>query len=153
MEKKCKHCAMLVPEDAKICPYCRKRLTTSFAVKALIAFFLIAAAMSAMTGRSTIPTFTSQTTNAVPEISLTDKGKKVKVKHPAWSNEECNAIAKKSVHQGMTTEQAQAAWGKPYKINSTNYGNHTREQWVMHEYGSSYLYFEDGILTTIQTSK
>lgn len=25
-EKKCKHCAMMIPKDAKICPYCRKKL-------------------------------------------------------------------------------------------------------------------------------
>jgi hypothetical protein len=24
-EKKCRHCAMMIPEEAKICPYCRKK--------------------------------------------------------------------------------------------------------------------------------
>lgn len=41
MEKKCKHCAMMVPKDAKICPYCRKRLTTSLITKAVAAFFIL----------------------------------------------------------------------------------------------------------------
>ena len=28
-EKKCKHCAMMIPKEAKICPHCRKK-TGSF---------------------------------------------------------------------------------------------------------------------------
>jgi len=49
---------------------------------------------------------------------------------------------------GMTKEMALESWGKPEDINVTitNYGRD--EQWV---YGSGqYLYFDDGILTTIQ---
>lgn len=39
-EKKCKHCAMMVPKAAKICPYCRKKFgltTTAWAVIGLFA--------------------------------------------------------------------------------------------------------------------
>ncbi len=49
---------------------------------------------------------------------------------------------------GMTKEMVIDSWGKPSDINTTitEYGVH--EQWV---YGSgSYVYFEDGIVTTIQ---
>jgi len=49
---------------------------------------------------------------------------------------------------GMTKEMALESWGKPEDINVTitNYGRD--EQWV---HGSGqYLYFDDGILTTIQ---
>ena len=55
---------------------------------------------------------------------------------------------KKGVNVGMTREQVKASsWGKPQSVNTTTsaYGN--REQWV---YGRSYLYFENGVLTTIQ---
>ena len=48
----------------------------------------------------------------------------------------------------MTKNDCRLSWGKPENINKTsgNYGVH--EQWV---YGNhSYLYFENGILTTIQ---
>lgn len=57
-------------------------------------------------------------------------------------------IMKKQVRRGMTTEQCRAAWGRPRDINRTtgSYGVH--EQWVYDGY--NYLYFEDGILTTIQ---
>jgi len=48
----------------------------------------------------------------------------------------------------MTTEQARLAWGTPERINRTTTAAGTREQWV---YGSgNYLYFDDGVLETIQ---
>lgn len=48
---------------------------------------------------------------------------------------------------GMTSDMAKASWGLPEKNNRTvgSFGVH--EQWV---YSSSYLYFEDGILTSWQ---
>lgn len=50
---------------------------------------------------------------------------------------------------GMTKSQVEnSTWGKPNKINktTTKYGIH--EQWVYSNY--KYLYFDDGILTSIQ---
>jgi len=50
---------------------------------------------------------------------------------------------------GMTVEQVEKSqWGKPKDINktTTKYGVH--EQWVY--YGRRYVYFEDGIVTSIQ---
>lgn len=56
---------------------------------------------------------------------------------------------KEGVSIGMTKERViQSSWGKPEKINSTTNAYGTREQWVYR--GHSYLYFQDGILTTIQ---
>ena len=49
----------------------------------------------------------------------------------------------------MTKEEVlQSNWGKPEKVNKTTnqYGVH--EQWVYPGY--QYLYFDDGILTSIQ---
>lgn len=63
--------------------------------------------------------------------------------------EEKKEARKKGVNIGMTKAQVLASmWGKPQSINTTTsaYGN--REQWVYG--GRSYLYFENGILTTIQ---
>ena len=63
--------------------------------------------------------------------------------------EEKKEARKKGVNVGMTKAQALASsWGKPQSINTTTsaYGN--REQWVYG--GRSYLYFENGILTTVQ---
>lgn len=47
----------------------------------------------------------------------------------------------------MNQQEAILAWGTPLKINTTtgSWGVHT--QWV---YKHAYLYFENGVLTTIQ---
>jgi hypothetical protein len=39
-EKKCPHCAMIIPKEAKICPYCRKQLATSDAAKAVLGIII-----------------------------------------------------------------------------------------------------------------
>jgi hypothetical protein len=50
---------------------------------------------------------------------------------------------------GMTTEEVlNSKWGKPIDINRTTTANGVSEQWVYPNF--KYLYFEDGILTTIQ---
>jgi hypothetical protein len=54
------------------------------------------------------------------------------------------------VKLGMTAKQVRtkSSWGEPYQINRTTNRYGVREQWV---YGSrNYLYFENGILTSIQ---
>ena len=52
---------------------------------------------------------------------------------------------------GETTDQVVASWGKPRNINETITAAGKSEQWV---YGSGqYLYFDNGILKTIQTSR
>lgn len=52
---------------------------------------------------------------------------------------------------GMSKEEALASWGEPERINRDIHAWGTSEQWV---YGSgSYLYFDDGHLSHIQTSR
>lgn len=56
---------------------------------------------------------------------------------------------KKGVTLGMTKDQVLASsWGRPQSINTTTTSYGTREQWVYG--GRNYLYFENGILTTVQ---
>lgn len=57
-----------------------------------------------------------------------------------------------AVNIGMTQAEVVATkWGKPQQINRSVYAFGVHEQWV---YGNrQYLYFEDGVLKTIQTSK
>lgn len=57
-------------------------------------------------------------------------------------------IMNKQVRRGMTAEQCRASWGRPQDINRTTGSFGVHEQWVYDGY--NYLYFEDGILTTIQ---
>ncbi|MCY7779104.1 hypothetical protein P9D47_05635 [Bacillus haynesii] len=55
----------------------------------------------------------------------------------------------KEVSIGMTTEEVLTeGWGRPIEINTTVTSNGKREQWVYK--GNKYLYFEDGVLTSIQ---
>jgi len=65
-----------------------------------------------------------------------------------WPDKVWSSIERESVFIGMTAKQARMGWGKPKTINKTTSNNTISEQWV---YSSgSYLYFENGVLTTIQ---
>ena len=65
-----------------------------------------------------------------------------------WSNRIWSAIEDRKVFVGMTVKQTRMSWGKPKEINKTVNSNIVHEQWVYRS--SNYLYFENGILTTIQ---
>lgn len=57
-------------------------------------------------------------------------------------------IMQGKVKIGMTKQMCRQSWGEPDDINKTITKNYVREQWV---YGnSSYLYFLNGILESIQ---
>ena len=59
---------------------------------------------------------------------------------------------KEGVRIGMTADEVlMSNWGKPERVNRSVYRSGTREQWVYP--GSQYLYFEDGRLTSLQTSR
>lgn len=57
-------------------------------------------------------------------------------------------IAQKKVRIGMTAEMCEWSWGRPSEINKTTVTWGVHEQWIYGE--DNYLYFENGILTTIQ---
>jgi hypothetical protein len=57
---------------------------------------------------------------------------------------------REGVKIGMTQQQViESSWGKPSDINRTSTARGTREQWVYSD-GRGYLYFDNGILTTVQ---
>jgi len=56
-------------------------------------------------------------------------------------------ILEGKVKIGMTDEMCLLSWGKPKKINETITSGKVSEQWV---YEDNYLYFSNGVLTTIQ---
>ncbi len=76
------------------------------------------------------------------------KERKARIESFPTNIQEC--IKKKKVILGMTTEQVTLSWGWPEHINRSvgKWGEH--EQWV---YGSTYLYFENGIMTSFQESR
>src|SRR6185437_5901048 len=54
---------------------------------------------------------------------------------------------------GMNKQMCRAAWGDPKDINTTTTMGHVHEQWVYGDItdgGLSFLYFSDGVLTSIQ---
>ena len=69
---------------------------------------------------------------------------------PGISEKEKSAIIEMKPFIGMKDEVARAAMGEPHEINRTITKKKVREQWVYRFSGNVYLYFENGILTTIQ---
>jgi hypothetical protein len=68
------------------------------------------------------------------------------------ASEKADCDRRGGVKVGMTANQVRAScWGKPKSINETITSCRRHEQWVYG--GSQYLYLEDGILTSIQTSR
>ena len=68
-----------------------------------------------------------------------------------WDNSIVELITDKKVKLTMSAEQVLLSWGKPQNINQSigSYGVH--EQWI---YGSGqYLYFENNVLTNMQTPR
>lgn len=71
-----------------------------------------------------------------------------KLKYPKISNEIWDLICSEHVRVGMTKNQCKLSWGEPESINKTSGSWGVHEQWVYSS--SSYLYFENGILSSIQ---
>ena len=61
-------------------------------------------------------------------------------------------IRDRQISLGMNECEVRSSWGRPRDVNSTISTFGTREQYVYGEasYTRRYVYFEDGILTTIQ---
>ncbi|MDA3971632.1 MAG: hypothetical protein PF442_09805 [Desulfobulbaceae bacterium] len=68
----------------------------------------------------------------------------------SWGKKVMESIESKKIFAGMTKEQVLLSWGEPKKRNTSvgSWGVH--EQWV---YGSQYLYFKNGVLSSYQTGK
>lgn len=97
-----------------------------------------------------------QTTQSAPLVALRNKIQQTldREQQAARREEQRQAALeaarkrREGVRIGMTQEDVLASsWGKPRDINRTVNRWGTREQWV---YPGGYLYFEDGILTTVQ---
>jgi hypothetical protein len=71
-EKKCKHCAMMIPKDAKICPHCKEKQGTSLLVGflAIIAVFIFIGIIASMisTKTSAPNTYTAEQKKAAKEL-------------------------------------------------------------------------------------
>lgn len=77
----------------------------------------------------------------------TDKEKRIKLQSK-YGTKTGKLISEHRVQIGMTKEMCRSSWGEPSKVNTTTTKYGTHEQWVYSD--GSYLYFEKGVLTTIQ---
>ncbi|MGS2778744.1 hypothetical protein ACVBAX_15360 [Robertmurraya sp. GLU-23] len=95
-------------------------------------------------GNESLPeNFLNAITNPLPEVQPFIDRLRTEINNKKQPSENFG------VSIGMTREQVlSSSWGNPQSINTTTSSYGSREQWV---YGNgNYLYFEDGILVTIQ---
>ncbi len=176
---KCRDCGQEVSTAAAFCPKCGrpiKKKTSPLAIGCLgiLGFGLLAAIVGQFshpnqsTSTPRIDSFPEKTLSPA-EIAAAKKEEekaeatflrtpagKIWKKHPGWSREDCATIAAHKVNIGMTSEQVRAAWGRPQRVNADIFKDlsgieHRRDQWVMND--SEYVYFTDGVMTTLQQSK
>jgi hypothetical protein len=96
------------------------------------------------------PTLIPTPTPTLEELEDKRKKEEERVKEEEKKRQE-EKVRKKSegVRIGMTKQDVlDSSWGKPEDINRTIYSFGVHEQWCYPNY--NYLYFEDGILTSIQ---
>lgn len=67
-----------------------------------------------------------------------------------WGKKVLKAIADKKVFLGMTEEQVKTSWGWPASTHASVGRWGKREQWVFGESPASYLYFDNGKLSSWQ---
>lgn len=72
--------------------------------------------------------------------------------NPSMDIKTLDAIKAGRVLIGMTQDQVKASWGVPSDVNRTTSTYGVKEQWIYNigNVDRNYLYFDDGILTTIQ---
>jgi hypothetical protein len=85
------------------------------------------------------------------EAAAREEARSADIRSKGWSRVVQDAVLQRKVFLGMTPAQVRAAWGAPERINRTLTRSGEHEQWV---YGlGQYLYFENGQLSSIQTSE
>lgn len=64
------------------------------------------------------------------------------------------AYANRRVFIGMTKDEVTTSWGRPANVNRSVYSNQVSEQWVYRwSDKTTYLYFDDGVLRSLQESQ
>lgn len=72
--------------------------------------------------------------------------------HLDWSDDILAVVMCGWIQNGMTAAQVRASMGAPYHINRSVYGSDVQEQWVYGEFGSMYVYLDNGVVTSWQSS-
>jgi hypothetical protein len=72
------------------------------------------------------------------------------IRSKKWPAKIEQAAIAKEILLGINEAQVTMSWGKPERINRTVTPSGVSQQWV---YGSTYLYFERGVLVSYQDSR
>ena len=167
--KKCKECGKEVSAEGDKCPHCDARVKTQIVWHAGIIIILGILILIRVFGRLNQETLTpvspprpptaaeleaekwaEESARKVEEQYLKTRAGKLWQEHKDWARQYCEAIVKGKVMAGMNPDQVRAAWGRPDRINRTEVPGHATEEWV---YGYTYLYFDDGVVTTWQDAE
>jgi hypothetical protein len=161
----CKECGHQISSDAKVCPQCGKKqqLSAGAGCLAIIGVLILLGIVGSLTqhkndtpppqpGPAEIQARKEAQERArqIEEQYLKTPAGELWQKHKDWDRKYCQAIINRKVMTGMNPAQVRAAWGRPERINRTVLPGYTTEQWV---YGDTYLYFDDGVLTSWQDSR
>jgi hypothetical protein len=86
-----------------------------------------------------------------PEIIISRMHLRMHERQANAARREQERFDRGAVHVGMTKQQVlNSSWGQPDRVHASIAGWRRREQWV---YGAANLYFDDGILTAVQTAR
>jgi hypothetical protein len=86
------------------------------------------------------------------------KGTRARVSHllakyGQWDNDDIVTVACGWIREGLSAQQIRESWGAPDHINRSQGSFGVHEQWVYGESGYAYVYLEDGIVSSWQTSR
>jgi hypothetical protein len=78
---------------------------------------------------------------------LKTKAGKISIQHPAWNRGDCDRIANDEIWIGMHIDMVYVIYGRPDKINTSNYGSGNQYQYCWPDNDPSYFYTkQDGIV-------
>jgi hypothetical protein len=80
-----------------------------------------------------------------------ERQREAAIRARGWPKNIEHAVIERTVVMGMTSEQVSMAWGRPNQVNETVRVSGVSEQWVYSVY--RYVYFENGRVTAIQSSR
>jgi hypothetical protein len=83
-EKKCKHCAMMIPKDAKICPHCRKKLGWTLPAKIVLGLIVLGV-IGSFLGKSDLPT--KKDDAQIAPTKVTSEARPIPIPDPAAKKE------------------------------------------------------------------
>jgi hypothetical protein len=142
-EKKCKYCAMTIPKEAKICPFCRKKLGWTLPAKIFALSLLFIVIVSAYTNLNEKPVQTTMKSESQAKVSNEVPDTKQSQIDPAVINHE--KVLKKLAD--MSAEQKKGVLPEAGALPEKERGGKSHQNgptlidfsWATSEYGTKYI--------------